>query len=467
MHRLQWVHVNRRQNPIAFRSTEPIAGHFFHITSRGKGFQKPTHHQAADTHMMLEKYSIGVGDRFGHEGSAQLHALQLAAQQGVQISPVWNKSYREHSIIGTKPSDARLAADEAVKACGWKHPYYVDADHIGLKTVDLFIEWSNFFTLDVADFINMPPSPESLDAFVRSVNNYSGQLVIPGVHATLRVTEEDIRNVGNKYLLAIQEAGKIYRHIAKIKGAENFVTEVSTDEAMKSQSPTELLFILAAIAQEKIPIQTIAPKFAGKFLNGVDYVGQVEQFAREFEDDLCVIEFAVKTFHLPDNLKLSVHSGSDKFSLYAFIHRIICKHNAGLHLKTAGTTWLEELVGLAMAGGKGYAAAQAIYSDAFKRIDELCKPYESVIEIDRRQLPTPAIVNGWNKDEFVAVLRHDQSNPKYNRNVRQLLHLSYKLAAEMGEEFTRLLDRSHEFVAKSVTENLYQRHIKPLFLGER
>jgi len=415
--------------------------------------------------MIIEKYSLGVGDRFGLEGCAQIQALQLAANSGTIISPVWNKSYREHSIIGTNPADTRRASDEAVKHCGWKYPYFVDADHIGLKTVDLFLATSDFYTLDVADFIGTTATTESIEAFVRAQRKFVGQLDIAGVHASFRVTEEDIRAVGRKYLLAVQEAAKIYCHISEKKGPDNFVTEVSMDEAMQSQSPAELFFILAAIAQEGIPIQTIAPKFTGKFLKGVDYVGHVEQFAKEFEDDLCVIAHAVKMFHLPVNLKLSVHSGSDKFSLYPSIHRIVVKHNAGLHLKTAGTTWLEELVGLAMAGGKGYAAAQAIYTDAYKRLDELCKPYESVIDIDRRRLPDPTVVNGWNKEEFVAALRHDQSNPKYNLHFRQVLHLAYKLAAEMGEDFVHLVDRSREFVAKNVTENLFDRHIKPIFLG--
>lgn len=416
--------------------------------------------------MTLEPFSLGVGDRFGQEGCAQLRALQMAADKGTRIVPVWNKSYREHSIIGTSPSDTRLAADDAVQRCNWTSSYYVDADHIGLKTVDQFVQSSNYYTLDVADFIGSPADPQAVEAFVQSMRRFTGKLNIPGVHRAFEVTEDDIRNVAAKYLLAVREAGKIYRHIVEVKGKENFVTEVSTDEAMQSQSPIELFFILAAIAREGIPLQTIAPKFTGKFLKGIDYVGDVKQFAREFEDDLSVIAFAVATFQLPSNLKLSIHSGSDKFSLYPAIYAIVTNRQVGLHLKTAGTTWLEELIGLAMAGGKGYAISQAIYADAYKRIDELCKPYESVIDIDRRKLPEPSVVNNWNKEEFVATLRHDQSNPRYNIHFRQLLHLAYKLAAEMGEEFTHALDKSREYVARNVTENLFQRHIQPLFLGQ-
>ena len=91
----------------------------------------------------------------------------------------------------------------------------------------------------------------------------------------------------------MQEAGKVYRHIAAAKGAGRFVPEVSMDETDQPQTPVELLFILAAIGAERIPVQTIAPKFTGRFNKGVDYVGDVAQFEREFNDDLAVIAYAV------------------------------------------------------------------------------------------------------------------------------------------------------------------------------
>ncbi len=77
------------------------------------------------------------------------------------------------------------------------------------------------------------------------------------------------------------------------------------------------------------------------------------QFTKEFNEDLAAIAYAVRTYGLPKNLKLSVHSGSDKFSIYKAIHDAVLSHGAGVHLKTAGTTWLEELIGLAEAGDRG------------------------------------------------------------------------------------------------------------------
>jgi len=243
--------------------------------------------------MILEKYSIGVGDRFGYQGAAQLRALQLAEQHGVKVVPVWNKSNREHNIIGTNPEDTRREADAAVKATGWKEPYYVDADHIGINNVDKFIPFCDFFTLDVADFIGKAATGSELATFEQSLAKFKGTLQIPHAGREFIVTDDVIRTIGTKYLYAVKEASKIYQHIKKNKADNAFIVEVSMDETDAPQTPVELFFILSAIAQEGIPIQTIAPKFSGKFLKGIDYVGDVRAFAQEFEEDILVISHAV------------------------------------------------------------------------------------------------------------------------------------------------------------------------------
>jgi hypothetical protein len=415
--------------------------------------------------MILGKYSLGIGDRFGRQGKAQLAALIKAKEAGLDITPVWNKSHREHTIVGTKPADTRREADEAVVACGWKAPYFVDADHIGLKNVDRFIESSDFFTLDVADFISRPADEKNIARFVRKRSKYVGTLEIPGIEMGLHVTQEQIRAIAAKYLFAVEQAGEIYRHIASTKGAGKFITEVSMDETDQPQTPVEMFFILAAIADEEIPAATIAPKFTGRFNKGVDYVGETGAFAGEFEQDLAVVAFAAAEFGLPENLKLSIHSGSDKFSIYGPINKALKKFDAGLHLKTAGTTWLEELAGLAMAGGEALWFAKDVYVQAFGRIDELCRPYASVVDIDRSRLPEPVEVHFWNRRRFVATLRHDQSCKDYNSSFRQLLHISYKLAAEVRQWYLAALDKYEDIIAPQVTANLFGRHIVPIFRG--
>lgn len=413
--------------------------------------------------MILEKYSFGVGDRFGHQGKAQLQAMINARQAGVDITPVWNKSHREHMTIKTEPGSVRTEADMAVKDLGWNYAYHVDADHIGLNKVDLFVDSSDFFTLDVADFIGQSAEKSQVAAFVDKYRKYVGTLAIDGIDGTFEITEGQLEAIAKKFLLAVNETGKIYRHIVKAKGKDNFITEVSMDETDEPQTPVEMLFILAAISDEGIPAQTIAPKFTGRFNKGVDYVGDVAQFEKEFNEDLAVITFAVKEFGLPDNLKLSIHSGSDKFSIYGPINKAIKKFNAGLHLKTAGTTWLEELIGLAMAGDDGLEIAKQVYEKALLRFDELCGPYATVIDIDKDKLPSPKEVDGWGGEKFANVLRHDQSCDDYNLNFRQLLHVGYKIAAELGDEYLNTLKKYETIIAENVTGNIYQRHIKPIF----
>jgi len=387
-----------------------------------------------------------------------------AKEQGLSITPVWNKSHREHTIIGTKPADTRKGALDAVKALQWEGPYFVDADHIGSGNVDQFIESSDFFTLDVADFIGQPADKADIDAFVKKYSKFIGSLAINGIENSIEITKERIRAISGKFLLAIKQAGEIYRHIAEAKGTGSFITEVSMDETDQPQTPVEMLFILAAIADEGIPAQTIAPKFTGRFNKGVDYVGDVADFAKEFEEDLAVVAFAVGEFGLPENLKLSIHSGSDKFSIYPPIAKALKKFDAGLHIKTAGTTWLEELIGLAMAGGEGLSIAKEVYAKALNRFGELCGPYATVIDINTTELPTKEQVGDWDGQSFTSALRHDQSCEQYNHNFRQLLHVAYKIAAEMGTRFSNALDKHEDIIAQNVVENIYERHIKPIFM---
>ena len=416
--------------------------------------------------LQLPKFSIGVGDRFAHQAKAQLAACVMALKAGVEVVPVWNKSNREHMIIGSEPKNTRIAADEAVKELGWTKPYFLDADHINLKTVERFMEPCDFFTLDVADMIGKPADPEEVLAFVHRHPELVGEVSIPGVETPFQTDIEFVKGVANKFLAAVQDAGKIYAHLLEFKGAGRFVPEISMDETDYPQTPVELLIILAAIADEKIPIQTIAPKFTGRFNKGVDYVGDVAQFTKEFEEDLAAIAFAIKQYGLPANLKLSVHSGSDKFSIYKAIHDGAKKFGAGVHLKTAGTTWLEEIIGLAEAGGDGLVIAKEVYAEAFAHADELCAPYATVINIDPAALPTPETVNGWTSEQYTSALRHDQSNPAYNPSFRQLLHVGFKVAAKMGDKYLKALEANEEIVAKNVTTNLFDRHIKPIFLGQ-
>ena len=378
--------------------------------------------------MTISKYSFGIGDRFNHEAVNQLKALiKVERDFGVHFTPVWNKSNREHTLIGTEPMATRKEADAAVKALGYADAYFCDADHINLSNVDKFIDACDFFTIDVADYIGQTGSLE------------------------------------DRYLPAVKEAGRIYRHIAEKKGAGNFVTEVSMDEVDVAQTPDEIKYILTELAKEKVPLQTFAPKFTGRFNKGVDYVGDLAQFEKEFEEDLKVIQWAVKELGLPANLKLSIHSGSDKFSIYPIMGRLIRKYDMGIHVKTAGTTWLEEIIGLALADPEALKLAKKIYRIALTRMDELTVPYATVIDVDKTKLPTPETVDGWDAETFAKTLRHDESEPLYNPSFRQLIHVSFKVAAELKDEYIPALERSEAVIGREIEANIGERHVRRLF----
>ncbi|MCX7866731.1 tagaturonate epimerase family protein [Limisphaera sp. VF-2] len=419
-----------------------------------------------ETSLQLAKYSVGVGDRFGHQARAQLAACQQALAAGVEVIPVWNKSHREHQIIGSRPESVRAAAEAAVRAAGWDRPWHVDADHIRPDIVEPYLPHCDYFTLDVAEAIGRPAPTDRVTNFLRRHPELSDRLELPGLDTPLEVRTREVEQAACRYLQAVESAATAYRIIAGAKPPGSFIVEVSMDETDQPQTALELLVILAALADAGVPVQTVAPRFVGRFNKGVDYVGDLQAFERQLHEFLAVLRFARTHYGLPPNLKLSVHSGSDKFSLYPILHRVMRKHDVGLHVKTAGTTWLEELLGLIESGGAGLALARTLYAEALAHIDELCAPYAAVIDIDRHRLPSVEQVNRWSPEEFAAALRHDPRHPAFNPHLRQLFHVGYKLAARKGRAFLDLLEQHSEHIASLVTANLYERHLRPIFVGE-
>ena len=417
-----------------------------------------------EEYLKIDRFTFGMGDRFAHQAKAQLQACILASEQGAEVTPVWNKSHREHTIVGSEPPSVLAAARTAIAEANWEKGFHIDADHINLGIVDGYLGCSDFFTIDVADSIGQPPETTDLQNFLDRHPELVGTIEIEGLESPIKASREQVESIAAKYLEAAGEAGRIYRHIKENKGAANFITEVSMDETDSPQTPPELLVILAALADEQVPLQTIAPKFTGRFNKGVDYVGDLVQFEKEFNEDLSVIAHAIQAYGLPETLKLSVHSGSDKFSIYTPIRRALKATGAGLHIKTAGTTWLEELIGLAEAGGDGLSLAREVYSQALENREALCEPYATVIDVDPSNLPTAAEVRDWTSDQYTSALRHDQSNPGFNPSFRQLLHVGFKVAAKMESRYTNMLLACEDSIARNVTGNLFDRHLKPLLL---
>lgn len=411
----------------------------------------------------LGKFSFGTGDRFGFEGNAQLRALMKIKEAGANVTPVWNKSNREHKTVGTSPESLRKEADEAVQNLGYRGAYFVDADHITLESLPPYVSVSDFFTIDVAGYIGKAPKVEEKRRFLAFISGYTQVLVVPGIKEEIRIEKDQLEEVINTFLVAAEKAAEVYRFI-RSKKQEDFIVEVSMDEVARPQTPVELFFALAALAFYKVPLVTIAPKFTGRFNKGIDYEGDLQKFEKEFEADILVLKYCIQEFGFPEDLKLSIHSGSDKFSIYPVMNRLIRKYEVGLHVKTAGTTWLEELTVLAESGTDGFDFAAEIYEAALERFKELTAPYPDVLDIDRSRLPDPKSLRRSGGQEMAKRLRHNNREASYNPHFRQLMHCAYKVAGEKQEVFFRLLQKYRSEVEEKVTENLYDKHLVPLFL---
>jgi hypothetical protein len=403
----------------------------------------------------LGKYTFGTGDRFGREGDAQMRAIQAINRKGLPFSPVWNKSNREHQLTGTTQESVRQEADRAVEKAGWTGPYFVDADHITLDNVDGFTDHSDFFTLDAAAFIGKTPETSVRTDFIRRMRNLRDPfLASPEV-------EFQAERFADTYLAAIGEIIRLYDHIKSIK-PDGFIAEVSMDEVPAAQGTGDLYVILRELRIHGIEPHTIAPRFSGIFAKGIDFAGDIQIFRRELEGHIRALQAARNLLDYRHDIKISLHSGSDKFSLYPIIREVINRYDAGIHIKTAGTTWLEEVIGLASAGGEGLRLAKEIYIRGLSRYDEMAAPYLAVLHIDPQRLPPAKEVLGWKGSRFKETLEHNQECRHYNPDFRQLVHISYKVAAEMRGEFTDALEYYRDPVEEQVYQNLYDRHFSRL-----
>ena len=172
---------------------------------------------------ILGKYSFGIGDRFAHQGEYQLQAFIDAEKEGVSVTPVWNKSNREHKTVKSDPESVRVEASNAVRNKGWTKSYLVDADHINMETVDGFVDSSDFFTIDVANKIGEHLSERELEEFVSSNKNYLGTFEIPGIKSAFEVNKDVLTKVANTFSKAVSEAKEIYSHIKSAKNGKEFI----------------------------------------------------------------------------------------------------------------------------------------------------------------------------------------------------------------------------------------------------
>ena len=413
--------------------------------------------------LTLNKYSFGFGDRFSLHSNAFFNALKQAHDNGIQITPIWNKSIREYSILGDKPAQIKSKVDVLMKQHDWCKKYIIDADHINNENLDEFIDYCDYFTIDVSVYIRKLAHYDEMDSFIKYNQKYIGRMNVPGMSETFQVFENMITSFAGMYLLAAQKAGEIYELIKQKKGHANFITEISMDEVHYSHSPLELFFILNALAYYNVDFQLISPKFIGRFNKNIDYNGDTNKFKAELEMYLKMINFAIEEFHLNPNLKLSIHSGSDKFLIYPIIKEVLKEFGAGIHVKTSGIGWLESIIVLSEKEGKYFSFVKDIYNESYENFSDLVVPYDKVIDINKSKLPSPEEFKSIEGKQFKAFLDNHPENDRYNPTLRQFMSCAYITAASHKETYQELVKEHLEEINARISEKLYKWHFEKIF----
>jgi tagaturonate epimerase len=279
--------------------------------------------------------SFGFGDRLGLATPGH-----IAAVRGTGLAPVFaQQSVRENTRTGRTPQQVLDDARRAVEAAGWDAPWGADADH--LKSVDDFPPFVEagytLFTIDPGEHVDNAASSYPLPVLQEKVKGLEWEPLESRYLQSTReepwrqFDKESLLRAAVKYGRAIAHTATLYHRLRTMK--DEFDFEVSVDETDAPTTPLEHYFIANELTQAGVRFTSLAPRFIGRFEKGVDYIGDLAALDAEMAHHAAV----TRNF---GTYKISLHSGSDKFSVYP----LLVKHwGSRLHIKTAGTSYLEAL----------------------------------------------------------------------------------------------------------------------------
>lgn len=377
--------------------------------------------------------SFGFGDRLGLATSGH-----IAAVKGTKFAPIFaQQSIRENARTGRTPQQVMDDARRAVEAAGWDAPWGADADH--LKTVDnlppFVAAGYTFFTVDpgahVDNAANADPLPVLQEkARGSDLDQLSAWYLRPaGKQPWGEFDPEKLIRAEVKYGRAIRHTVELYRRLSQMKDAFDF--EVSVDETDSPTTPLEHFFIASELTRQGVRFTSLAPRFIGRFEKGVDYIGDLAALDAE------MAKHAAVTAHF-GTYKLSLHSGSDKFSVYP----LIVKHwGSRLHVKTAGTSYLEALRTLAVTEPELF---ERIWALGLERYDTDRATYHVSADVEKvpAGLALPALL-----DDFHA---------------REILHVTFGSAlTQFGAEIKAALVK-HADVYNANLQKHFGKHLKLL-----
>ena len=407
--------------------------------------------------------SAGFGDRLGLATPGHVQALRRGSGQALRqdsgqarIAPIFaQQSVRENARTGRTPQQVLDDATWGIFQAGWREPWGADADH--LKTpadVDAFVAAGyTLYTIDPGDHVDnaahtAPPAEveakvqalpwDALEDSARDMERcYLGHAFDVGGPA-LTFDQELLWRAAAKYGRAIAHTARLYRYLAGQMGERDFELEVSVDETATPTSPEEHLFIASELGRLGVRWVSLAPRFVGHFEKGVDYIGDLETFAAEFARHAAVAR-ALGPY------KLSLHSGSDKFSIYPIAARLA----GGLvHLKTAGTSYLEALRAIAQA-------APVLFREMLAFARERYETERATYHVSAQLANVPA------PD---ALKDTDLPGLFEQFDARQVLHVTFGSVLDRFGDRLRATLQEHEEVYYALLESHFRRHLLP-FIG--
>jgi hypothetical protein len=375
--------------------------------------------------------SFGLGDRLGIAGKGHLQIINnydcypVLAQQSIRELNMTNRSYE----------DVLDKASFSVFREGYKKGFGADGDH--LKTAS-DIEYAlslgfTMITLDCSEHIRDDVLNMSVEQIIRLTNINSSligkylnkEIIIEGIE--LKFTELDLRRAMLVYQNAIDYSKKIYdKYISKSKTKVGF--EISIDETSTPTTALEHYFVANELLLAGVKIDTIAPRFCGEFQKGIDYIGDLFQFENELKLHAAIAR------HF--GYKLSIHSGSDKFSIFELIGKYTKGH---FHVKTAGTNWLEAMKVVSICNPNMY---RRIHKYALSKFNDATKFYHVTTDINK--IPDVDLI----ADECLVDLFK-------NNDARQLIHITYGYILNEKDESGKYLFKTELYKLWKKEEKLY------------
>jgi hypothetical protein len=396
------------------------------------------------------KKSAGCGDRLGLATPGHVRAIRHS-----QMAPILpQQSIRENARTGRTPQEVMDDATWGIFQEGWREGFGADADHLK-NTADIDSCASagfTFYTIDPGEHVDNEANTAPVDVLRgkvaslpwaeletswESLQQQLGSSLIDLGEFTVSLSEEDLLRAAAKYGRVVAHTVKMYRHLEQVMNGKPFELEMSVDETETVTTLAEHIYIAHELKRLGVKWVSLAPRYVGTFEKGVDYIGDLGEFERSFAEHLAVS----KTF---GPYKLSLHSGSDKFSVYPIAARV-----AGdlVHLKTAGTSYLEALRAIAQ-----------LNPSLFRRIVAFA---EERYPIDRASYHVSAEVA---KMPDVAALPDGKLTTLLDDfHAREVLHVTFGSVlhhADFREPFFATLRRDEE-VYYEMLEAHFHKHFAP------